>query len=638
MSVDLWVEGVIIEFGDSNPCRRAIVRAVGKNEIVLADIKNGSVHKISQKQLDAMYASSGCKLLAESRDFGGLAFADLTEKEQRETNRKYRYIKKLQENGISKITEKSSAKIIKEVALEIGENAPHWQTIRGWYGSFLESGRKMRGLYPRHRFKGSNEPKIDIRILKIIKKEAKRHFKTSQPSMATAHRNVEEKILAHNLDYPNDPLRTPNYLTVQSRILEGQYHNKRKARQGSQSLDEELAGTKSGIKTSRILERVEMDHTLLDIHLLHDDHNTLLGRPYITVIIDHYSHMVLGFQLSFENPSFASVCVACINAFLPKDIYLDVLGCAGSWPAHGIPTTVVTDNANEFWGKNFGAVADEIGSDFLYAPIRKGRYKSRVERFFGIVNSLVLDDLPGVVRKPGDSGDGYDAAQEARMTFTELKRYLVNWITTVFHNSPIEESSSTPNELWSSSEEDFPIAVEDERELLPILLATTTRELSGSGVRIFGMDYCSDIVKDLYRRDGPRTVTVKYNPFDIGYILILDDKNKEYILAESDEFEYASGLSLFQHKKIRAQARADRKSKLDNPDLQKARVKLMKEREEVHARNSRRKTQVTTSKAARADKIGVDEIKLVVDNTKRAMVVDDGSEEDDLNLDGWSMD
>ena len=48
--------------------------------------------------------------------------------------------------------------------------------------------------------------------------------------------------------------------------------------------------------------------------LLHDDHKTLLGRPNITVLIDHYSHMVLGFQLSFEKPSFASVCIACINA------------------------------------------------------------------------------------------------------------------------------------------------------------------------------------------------------------------------------------------------------------------------------------------------------------------------------------
>jgi putative transposase len=138
----------------------------------------------------------------------------------------------------------------------------------------------------------------------------------------------------------------------------------------------------------------------------------------------------------------------------------------------------------------------------------------------------VLDDLPGVVRKPGKSGEGYDARQEAKMTFSEFKRYFVTWLTAVYHNLPLAESGMTPNELWRASEEDLPIPVEDEMELTPILMATDTRELSKGGIQIFLMDYNSSILKDLYRRDGPGTVTIKYNPFDIGYILVLDAINK----------------------------------------------------------------------------------------------------------------
>ena len=125
----------------------------------------------------------------------------------------------------------------------------------------------------------------------------------------------------------------------------------------------------------------------------------------------------------------------------------------GSWPAHGIPSTLVTDNANEFWGKKFIAVADEIGTVFQYCPIRKGNYKSRIERFFGIVNALVLDDLPGVVRKIGKSGDGYDARQEAALTFSEFKRYFVKLVTEEYHHTPLEDSDLTPYEIWDSSEE-----------------------------------------------------------------------------------------------------------------------------------------------------------------------------------------
>ncbi|WP_289133019.1 Mu transposase C-terminal domain-containing protein [uncultured Spongiibacter sp.] len=347
--------------------------------------------------------------------------------------------------------------------------------------------------------------------------------------------------------------------------------------------------------------------------------------------------MILGFQLSFEKPSFASVCIACINAFLPKDAFMEAVGSDGEWPAHGIPTTLVTDNGNEFWGKNFSAVADEMGSLFQYCPIRKGNYKSRVERFFGIVNSMVLDDLPGVVRKAGKCGDTYDGRQEATITFSEFKRYLVDWITKVYHYMPINGLGVTPHELWTESERDFPVPIEDEMEITPILMATETRELSKGGIRKFVQNYNSSLLKDLYRRDGPGNVTIKYNPFDIGYVLVLDTVNKVYLRVESEDFEYASGLSAYEHGRVRETARGASKNKLDNLDLQKARVKLSREREEFHARNSRRKTQVTTSKAARSEKIGVGEIRLVVDNPKQILSADIEAE-DELDLDGWSMD
>lgn len=638
MSVELWVEGIIVEFSDGIPCERAIIRSVGRSEVILADISSGQVAKMSIAALDEVYASGGVRLLAESRDLGDLKFIDLTEKEQKEANRKYQYIKKLREYGISKITEQSAGDIIRQVSLEQGEKPPHWQSVRGWYKRFEESGNKMRGLYPKHRFKGNREPKLDPKVLDIIRSAAKRYFSPSQPSIASIYRNVEDKIIAHNLDHPDASLKVPNYHTVKSRVLEGVYQNKLKARQGVRTLQTELASSDSGIKTTRVLERIEIDHTLLDIHVLHDDHKTLLGRPNITVLIDHYSHMVLGFQLSFEKPSFASVCMACVNAFFPKEGFMESFGCEAAWPAHGIPMTLVTDNGNEFWGKSFSAIADEIGSIFQYCPIRKGNYKSRVERFFGIVNSMVLDDLPGVVRKEGKCGDTYDGRQSAKLTFSEFKRHFLKWLTGVYHNIPIDKSESTPAELWVESERDFPVPVENEMELIPILMASGTRELRKGGIRIFSMDYNSNQLKDLYRRDGPSTVTIRYNPFDIGYILVRDEVNKTFLKIECENFEFASGLSAFEHDKIRALARSVGKSKLDNLDLQQARVKLSKERDEFHARNARRRTQITASKVARSEKIGVSDMRLVIDNSKQIMQVDLETEDDDLDMDGWSVD
>lgn len=638
MSTELVIEGVILEFEDSLPCHRAIVRKVGGQEVVLADIYDGTVHIMGLANLLGEASGKSVKFLAEARDFGGLKFYDLREKEQRETNRRYKYIQKLQDQGITKITEKSARSAIYEVAQEIEEKPPHWQSVRGWYRRFIDAGGKLRGLYPRDRYKGCREPKIDKRVLDIIAKESQRYFVPSQPSMASITRNVEDKIIEHNLDNPKDMLKIPTYLTIQKRVLNNSYQKKQKSRKGANAFEAELANAQSGIITDRILERVEIDHTQLDIHVLRDDSGTLLGRPFITAVIDHYSHMLLGFQLSFENPSFASVSIACMNAFLPKGDFLGKNQCDGSWPAHGMPEKIVTDNGNEFWGKNFIAVADELGPRFQYARIRKGRYKSRVERFFGFINSYVLDDLPGVVRASGKCGDEYDARQEARLTFTEFKKYLINWIVGVYHNLPIDEIEKTPNELWYESEGIFPVPVEDEMELMPILMATSQRDLSGGGINIFGLTYNTPVLKDVYRRDGPGEVTVKYNPFDIGSILVLDRKNNVYLEVACDKEAYARGLSLFEHKKIKSELRKAGKSKLESPDLQRARVQLARERDEYHARNARRKTQVTTSKAARVERIGVEELKLVVDNSKKIVLCQNAVfDEEELSLDGWSF-
>lgn len=46
MSVELWMEGVIVEFSKRVPSDRAMIRSVGRNEVILADIRSGQVSKM----------------------------------------------------------------------------------------------------------------------------------------------------------------------------------------------------------------------------------------------------------------------------------------------------------------------------------------------------------------------------------------------------------------------------------------------------------------------------------------------------------------------------------------------------------------------------------------------------------------
>lgn len=97
------------------------------------------------------------------------------------------------------------------------------------------------------------------------------------------------------------------------------------------------------------------------------------------------------------------------------------------------------------------------------------------------------------------------------------------------------------------------------------------------------------------------------------------------------------GLSEFEHKKISEEVRKISRSKFDNVELQQAKVKLSNERDKLHARNKRRKTQITTSKAARSEKIGIDNFSINVDGLNSVLQINNNAENDDLNMDGWSI-
>ena len=65
------------------------------------------------------------------------------------------------------------------------------------------------------------------------------------------------------------------------------------ARWGKRAADREFAIVGPGPQTTRPLERVECDHTKLDLYVVDDRHGELIpiGRPWLTLVVDHYSRL-----------------------------------------------------------------------------------------------------------------------------------------------------------------------------------------------------------------------------------------------------------------------------------------------------------------------------------------------------------
>jgi putative transposase len=87
---------------------------------------------------------------------------------------------------------------------------------------------------------------------------------------------------------------------------------------------------------SRPLEVVQIDHTEVDVFLVNETtRKTMDKRPWLTLAIDVFTRMVVGFHLSMDKPSRVSLGLCMLNAVYDKSAWLKEREIDASWPAAG---------------------------------------------------------------------------------------------------------------------------------------------------------------------------------------------------------------------------------------------------------------------------------------------------------------
>ncbi len=125
-------------------------------------------------------------------------------------------------------------------------------------------------------------------------------------------------------------LRMPNFRTVKRRVdaLDAKEHLRKRA--GAKAANDRFRPTRVLSTTDLLpLERVQIDHTRVDVIVVDEGDRLPIGRPWLTLAIDVASRAVLGFSVSLEGPSVVSVALTLVQAVLPKARLDDVSGAAG---------------------------------------------------------------------------------------------------------------------------------------------------------------------------------------------------------------------------------------------------------------------------------------------------------------------
>ncbi|PHV61494.1 Mu transposase C-terminal domain-containing protein [Cyanobacterium aponinum] len=427
------------------------------------------------------------------------------------------------ENLLQPCDKKTYGKKLKQASDQLKKSV---RTIQRYVKQWEENG--LVGILQNNRAdKGSYriDPRLQDFILKTYR-EGNKGSKRMTPKQVYLRAVVQAE---------NWGIKPPSHMTIY-RILNpiiAEKENKKRIRssgwRGSQLVLSTRSGTEIDVQYSNHVW--QCDHTRADI-LLVDQFGELLGRPWITIVVDTYSRCIMGINLGFDAPSSQVVTLALRHAILPKS-YSSDYELHEEWGTYGKPEYFYTDGGKDFRSNHLQQISLQLG--FTCHLRSRPSEGGVVERLFKTLNTEVFSTLPGytganVQERPED------AEKEACLTLKELEILIVRYIVDNY-NQRIDArmGEQTRFQRWESGLLSTPHII-PERELDICLMKQSRRKVQKGG----HLQFENLIYKGQYLAgyEG-ETVILRYDPRDITGILIYRvENNKEIFLTRA----YATDL------------------------------------------------------------------------------------------------
>jgi putative transposase len=296
------------------------------------------------------------------------------------------------------------------------------------------------------------------------------------PTVALAAQEIRGLMVADDGDFRFGYKEVPSERTL-IRLI-GEISEPQRARSSMGSKHRSAHEPHPGAYPSEgLLDLVQMDHTRADVILVDSVHREELARPWITLLIEVWTRSILGFYVSFGDPSIFRCGLAVANALLPKEPLLHALGVDVAYPMHGQFRRLHADHAAPHRAESFRRACLANGIDPDIRPRGPAHFGGHIERLIGtMVGRMRL--LPGATGGNVTLRDGYDAGKAAAMTLAEFERWLLFQIA-IYHNAPHKGlGGRCPAQAWE-------LAVFGHPQLLPVCLdvAHLTRQFLPSRER-----------------------------------------------------------------------------------------------------------------------------------------------------------
>lgn len=548
-----------------------LVRQLASGKYQLED-ESGEFISLTEQDLYKNWRTGQWQIDEESVSLTGNVFYFASPKDlrsypkvdQQEVQRRLHYLEQVKkqfdrESHKPVSTRTMLAPKIQAIADELGDSAPPSpDTLWRWWKRFTTT-KCVTKLIKKNNHSGRKTDPVQRSLFEEAVCEV---YLTPQkkPGLAVVEA-VHEKAKRLNAGVPEaDRIKPASPATIYRWLNSLNFALVKTSREGKAATEKELRSVVSGVTVDKILERVEIDHTPLDILVICELTRLILGRPWLTLALDRRSRMIVGFYISFHAPSATSVLNCLRMSIMPKDeILAAVEDVTGPWPARGVPDSLTVDNGMDLHADAVDDACLELGIEIQYCGVAKPEMKGAIERAIGTVNRSLIHTLPGTTFSNVKQRGSYDSEKHAALDIKVLTQVLVKWIVDVYHKTPHRGlAGRTPLDVWQENEVKRIIELPAyPRQLEMIVGHMATRKLFHYGLEYGNLQYNSPQLQTIRQRlGGSPKLQLRAFDHDVGYIAVFDPSLDGFIDVPAIKIDYAQGLNRHVHLLVCAETRS----------------------------------------------------------------------------------
>jgi putative transposase len=416
-------------------------------------------------------------------------------------------------------------------------------------------------LIPGRSSGGRGREQLPDDVEAVIRDVLRTQYLTRQKkTIASAHREIARVCRIRGLPVPSRG-------TITRRIAKVDPLKATTAREGPDAARSLRSAGGVVPPITRVLQQVQIDHTVVDLIVVDEQHRRPVGRPYVTAAIDVFSRCLAGLVVTLEAPSALSVGLCLGHMVTDKRAWLERLEADVAWPMSGKPQQLYLDNAAEFKSEALSRGCEQHGVKLDYRPPGEPHYGGVVERVIGTMMQMV-HELPGTTFSNPAQRGGYDSDKQAALTLRELQRWLALAVAG-YHGQVHGTTWQTPAARWAEgvAASGVPATVTNESAFLVDFLPVIRRTVTRTGFVIDHVHYFCDALKPwIARRQDLGRFVIRRDPRDLSRIWVLDPGGGSYLEVPYRTLSHPP-VSVWEHRAALERLRAEGRAQVDEDAL-----------------------------------------------------------------------